>query len=483
MSYPIWGLRGRVTQEKSVLHKFEMEKQKDHEFLTDIRGYSISPNGKHMLVSKDGGYYIIGTGGPSADLSEGRLTLSHMETEVNYAAEYEQMFYEIWRGERDYFYDRNLHGVDWSAMRDKYAVLLPYVSHRFDLIYLIGEMIGELCCSHTYVGGGDMPEVSGSKIGLLGVDFAIDKNVNRIRIARILEGENYNEDMRSPLRQPGLEVREGDYLLAINGQQLTAGMNPYSLTENTLGQLVTLTVNGRPTMDGAHDIRVKPVRTEDNLRYYSWVQDRHNYVDSASGGKIGYLHIPDMDSFGLYRFAKMFYNQMRRPGLIIDVRWNGGGFVSGLILERLRRVVGAMGMGRYGGPWREPGAAVHAHMVTLQNEFSCSDGDIFPYFFRQYELGPLMGKRTWGGVIGINGFTRLVDGGYYTIPGFGMYNLEGEWVVENVGVEPDVEVDNRPERLVLGYDDQLERAVSNILKRLKENPTTLPEVNGPPAPR
>ncbi len=483
LSNPIFGLRGKAVQEERVLHKYDLEKEEDHQFLEKAGSYRVTPDGKHILLSEGGSYYVVSTGGKSADLSEGRISTSGLETTVDYRAEFEQMFYEVWRNERDYFYDANLHGVDWEEVRDKYAVMLPYVAHRFDLVYLIGEMIGELACSHTYVGGGEWPKVKSADVGVFGCDFEIDAENDRIRISRILQGENFDESLRSPLIEPGVDVQPGDYLLSIDGQKVTAATNPYSLTENTVGRTVTLLVNDRPTENGAREVEIKPLSSESGLRYYDWVANNRAYVDSVSGGDIGYLHIPDMSSYGLYRFTKMFYHQMRKPGLIIDVRWNGGGFVSGLILERLRRVVGAMGKGRYGNNWRSPASAVHAHMLTLTNEFSCSDGDYFPYFFRQYGLGPLMGKRTWGGVIGINGFTRLVDGGYYTVPGYGIYSLEGEWVMENVGVAPDIEVENRPERLVQGYDDQLDQAIENILTRLEEDPKTLPEVNGPPDER
>jgi len=481
-SGPIRGLGGNVTQEPRVLHKYDLEKQKDSEFLEGIGGYRLTPDGKHFLVSKSGSYYVIGTGGSKADLDDARLDLKGLTKEVDFQTEYAQMYDEVWRGERDFFYDPNMHGVDWKSMHDKYAVLLPYVTHRFDFIYVLGEMLGELACSHSYVGGG-VERPANDKIGLLGVDFAIDEKANRIRIERILEGENFDEDICSPLREPGVDIRPGDYLLAINGENLTGDMNPYQLTRNTVGKRITLTVNSRPTMDGARSVEVRPIARENNLRYFDGVQRKLHYVDSVSNGQIGYIHIPDMDSYGLYRFTKMFYNQMRRPGLIIDVRYNGGGFVSGLILERLRRTVAAMDRGRYGKPDRSPGAGINAHMVTLLNEFSCSDGDYFPYFFREYKLGPLMGKRSWGGVIGINGFNRLADGGYYTIPGYGIFNLEGEWVLENVGVHPDIEIDNLPGRLVQGYDDQLDRAIEYILEKQKTEPLTLPEAKGAPQPR
>jgi tricorn protease len=482
-SRPIHGLEGKVGREETVLHKYDMKEQKDYEFATGINQYTIAAEGDNVLLKKGDTYHITSTSGKKAELDETKLDLSHIEMRVDRTAEYRQMFDEVWRMERDFFYDENMHGVDWNKMYKKYSVLLPYVAHRFDLTYVIGEMIGELSCSHTYVGGGDKPDIPSSKVGLLGVDFEVDRQSNRIRIARILDGENWDDALRSPLLEPGIDVNEGDYLLAIDGAQITADVNPYSLTENDVGRTITLTVNGKPSMEGAREVTVKPIASEEKLRYYNWVEDRRKHVDSVSNGQIGYIHIPDMDSFGLVRFMKMFYYQLRKPGLIIDVRYNGGGWVSGLILERLRREVVAMGASRTFAEGPAPDEGIHAHMITLLNEFSCSDGDYFPYFFRQYKLGPLMGKRSWGGVIGIRDFQRLVDGGYFTVPEFSIYSLQGKWIMENIGVEPDIEVENHPTRLAQGYDDQLDGAIEYILDKLKKEPMVLPPEPGPPTPR
>jgi len=483
MSNPIRGLRGNVTQDKRTLHKYSLDKEKDYVFAEGITGYRLTPDGDRMMVRKDRKYHVIKTHGREADFKDSEIDLSNMIMKVDRPAEYPQMYGHVWRRLRDLFYDADMHGVDWPKMHDRYAVLLPYVANRYDLTYVLGEMVGELCCSHTYIGGGDKPDIPSSKIGLLGVDFSIDRANNRIRIDRILRGENWDARLRSPLREPGVDVNEGDYLLAINGHEITADLNPYSLTEQTVDKQITITVNDKPELKGAREVTVTPIGTEEALRYYNWVEKRRLYVDSISGGQIGYIHIPDMGGFGLVRFAKMFYNQFRRPGLIIDVRYNGGGFVSGLMLERLRREVVAMWAGRHGEPGRSPGGGIHAHMVTLLNEFSCSDGDYFPWFFREYKLGPLMGMRSWGGVIGIEGMDPLVDGGYYTVPEGGIFNLSGDWVMENEGVYPDIEIDNLPDRAARGYDDQLDRAIEYIQGKLAQDPKTLPTLNGPPTPR
>lgn len=484
-SHPIGGLRGRVTRDERVLHKYDIKKQKDHQFASGVDGYRLTPDGKKMILRKGNDYHIVETSGEKVKLEDNRLDLSNMEMYVDRRAEYVQMFDETWRMQRDFFYDENMHGVDWTGMRDRYAPLLPHCAHRFDLTYLIGEMIGELACSHTYVGGGDKARVPGSEVGVLGVDFEIDHEADRVRISRILRGENFDKDLRSPLREPGVDVNEGDYLLAIDGHQVTAGVNPYSLMVNKADRLVILTVNDSPTMKGAREVTVRPIASEEALRYFNWVEDRRLYVDSISDGQIGYLHFPDMDSYGLYRFAKMFYHQLRKPGLIIDVRYNGGGFVSGLILDRLRKVIAAMGASRTFEPGPFPSTGINAQMVTLMNERSCSDGDYFPYFFHQYGLGPLMGKRSWGGVIGIRGYRPLIDGGYYTSPEFSIFSLDGEWVMENTGVEPDIEVDNLPDRSARGYDDQLQTAIDYVMDKIRTEgrPTPLPTFPGSPEPR
>jgi tricorn protease len=483
LSRPLRGVRGRVTQQEQVLHKYDLAEKEDYEWLVDVRDFRLSADGRWIMVHKGDEYYIISTGGKEADLKDSRVALDQIEAWVDYQQEYRQMFDQVWRRQRDFFYDENMHGVDWLAMRERYEKLLPYVADRYDLTYLLGEMVGELCCSHTYVGGGDRPEIPGSEIGLLGVDFEIDYEHDRIRIDRILRGETWSDQLRSPLQAPGIDINAGDYLLAIDGEEITATVNPYSVTHHAADRLITLTVNDEPVFAGAHEVTVRPIASEEALRYHDWVEARRLHVDSVSNGQIGYLHIPDMSGWGLVRFEKMYYHQLRKPALIVDVRYNGGGWVSSLILDRLRKTVVAMGSSRTFAHGPVPGSGLHNHMITLQNEFSCSDGDYFPYFFREYGLGPLMGVRTWGGVIGIEGMDRLIDGGYYTVPQFGIYSFDGEWIMENVGVEPDIEVRNSPDRMARGYDDQLDRAIEYLQQKLAEDPKTFPLAPGPPEER
>ncbi len=483
ISRPMRGMEGRIGGSESMLHKYVIEDKKDNEFAGGIDSYVLSANRDKMIVRARGGYNIIDTGGPKASMEDNRVDVSHMEMKLDRKAEYVQMFNEAWRRNRDFFYDENMHGVDWPKMRERYSVLLPYVANRFDLTYVISEMVSELACSHTYVGGGDLPRIPSSQVGLLGCDFEVDPKTNRIRISRILKGENWNNELRSPLSEPDMDVREGDYLLAIDGHEITAGVNPYTLTDNKADRLITLTVNEKPTMKDARKVTVKPIASETSLRYYNWVDENRAYVDSASDGQIGYIHIPDMGGYGLTRFTQMFYYQARKPALIIDVRANGGGFVSQLIIKRLRENLSGVSVSRNSAPSPRPGDAVNAHMLTLINEYSVSDGDIFPYYFRFYGLGPLMGVRTWGGIVGINGGRPLVDGGYNYIPGGTQYSLDSKWIIENHGVEPDIEVANTPDREAKGYDDQLTEAVKYLKAKLKEDPKKLPPYPGPPAKR
>jgi tricorn protease len=373
-----------------------------------------------------------------------------------------------------------MHGVDWELMRKRYGELLPYVAHRSDLTYIIGEMIGELCCSHTYVWGGDKPGVKLVQTGLLGIDWELDTLSGFYRVKKIYPGKNWEENLRSPLTEPGVEVKEGEYIIAVDNKILQYPTNPYSFFENTVGKTVTLKVNSKPSLDQAREVEIKPIPSESDLRSNYWVETNRQKVEQATNGRVGYIFIPDMGGQGLNEFAKAFFPQIRKEGLIIDVRYNGGGFVSQMILERLRRVLAGMSSSRNAGDYTYPGGVFYGHMVCIMNEYSASDGDYFPYYFRKYGLGPLIGKRTWGGVVGISGSTPLVDNGYITVPGSAAFGLEGEWVMENHGVDPDIEVDNLPNLVIQRHDPQLEKAIDVIMKKIEEEPRKLPE--RPPYP-
>jgi tricorn protease len=485
---PIFGLSGPLAGGGFAIHIFDMDKRKDSALIDGATGYALSFDGKKLLYSAppsgppgpDGRpvqtYGIIDATPPPAPhhVGEGALALSSMEAEVDPQGEWKQIFDEVYRQERDYFYEPSMNGVNWKAERDKYAQLLPYVADRYDLNYIMGEMIGELSNSHTYVGGGDYPNLHAVNVGLLGVDFEADAASGRYRFKKIYPGENWDPALRSPLTEPGVDVKQGDYLLAVNGRELNVPQNPYELFENTAGQNVTLTVNSKPSDEGARQVVVNPLDSEFKLRELDWMDTNREKVDKASGGKIGYVYLPDMGASGLNEFVKQYFPQIRKQGIIFDVRYNGGGFVDQLIFERLRRVLAGMGAARNFHSSTEPPNTFYGYMACVTNHYAASDGDFFTYFFKYYKLGPVIGTRTWGGVRGIRGEIPLMDGGYITRPEFSLYGLNSQWIIENHGVEPDIVVENTPDKVAKGHDPQLERAISILMKEIQEHPKTLP---------
>lgn len=484
---PIFGLSGPLSGESFALHIFDLSKRKDSVLIDGATAYALSFDGKKLI-------YAAPPSGPSPDghpvqtygivdatpspaphhVGEGALALGGMEAEVDPHAEWKQMLDEVYRQERDYFYEASMNGVDWKAVRDKYAQLLPYVADRYDLNYILGEMIGELSNSHTYVGGGDYPVLHPVEVGLLGADFEADAASGRYRIKKIYPGENWDPALRSPLTEPGVAVKQGDYLLAVNGQPLRVPQNPYELFQNTPEQNVTLTVNSEPSDEGAREVVVKPLSTEFKLHELDWIDTNREKVSKLSGGKIGYVYLPDMEGSGLNEFVKQYFPQIRKQGIIFDVRYNGGGFVDQIILEHLRRILAGMGSARNSESGTEPAPVFYGYMAAITNHYAASDGDFFTYFFKFYKLGPVIGTRTWGGVRGIRGEIPLMDGGYITRPEFALYGLNSQWIVENRGVEPDIVVENTPDKTLNGHDPQLERTVDILMKEIRERPKTLP---------
>ena len=396
-------------------------------------------------------------------------------------AEWNQIYFECWRHMRDFFYSPTMNGVDWKAMRDKYAALVPFVNHRNDLTYLLGELIGELNSGHTYVAGGERPDTPRVKLGLLGAELSRDPATKAYKIDRILPGENWDKHTRSPLTAVGVNVKAGDYILAINGTPVSSLANLYQALIGTADKQVILRVNSKPSDAGARDVTVVPTANEGPLYYLDWVQKNIDYVTKKTNGDVGYLHIPDMGRPGLNEFTKLYFPQIRKHALIVDVRGNGGGFVSPLVLERLRRAFVMVGIARNGMPQPDPAHAFMGPMVTLINEFSASDGDIFPFRFKTLGLGKLIGKRTWGGVVGIRNSLPLVDGGNFFKPEFALYSKDGkEWIIEGHGVDPDIVVDNDPAKEFHGEDQQLDRGIQQIEEELKTKRYELPPA--PPYP-
>ncbi len=469
-----------TAKDSQQLYVFDFGTKKETA-LGPVGGFAVSADGKKMLVQKDGKYGIIDL--PKGPISIGEsLNLSSMEVVLDRRAEWKQMFHECWRQMRDFFYDPGLHGVDWLAMRKKYEPLVDHVAHRADLTYIIGEMISELNAGHAYVGGGELPEVRKVQQGLLGAEFKRDPQSGFFQIVRILPGENWIPKRRSPLTEVGVNVSLKDWIVAINGRPTSDVKNINELLVNAAGKPIVLSVNNSPIVEGARRVVVTPTNDELDLYYYAWVQENIKKVSDASDGKIGYIHVPDMQIAGLNEFAKHFYPQLRKQALIVDVRGNGGGNVSPMLIERLRREPAMVGIARNTEPHIEPVATFVGPMACLLNEFSASDGDIFPYRFRHYKLGPLIGKRSWGGVVGIRGPLPLLDGGTLMKPEFSRYDLAGkEWVMENKGVSPDIHVDNDPAKEFAGDDQQLNKAVEVLLAELKKNPPKL--ASPPPFPK
>jgi tricorn protease len=428
--------------------------------------WGITPDFKNIIIKKGNDYFIEKLATKVKPKPENKLDLSNMETKINPKDEWNQIYSETWRQTRDFFYDPGMHGVDWDKMREKYQALMPYVNHRTDLTYVLGELISELNVGHAYVGGGDMPKVKTISIGQLGADIEWDGN--GWKITNILEGRNWEEKTRSPLTEPGIEITEGMYILSIDGQELSKDMTPSMALENKARKLVSLKVSKSASGSGT-EFYVKTIKDDKNLRYFNWVESRRKIVDEKSNGKIGYIHIPDMGlGNGLNEFAKTFYSQLDKEGLIIDDRYNGGGNVSPMIIERLRRYISiAQHIRNQEDVSAKPDATFMGPMVCLINEMSMSDGDLFPYQFRYYGLGKLIGKRTWGGVIGIRGSLPFIDGGYLTRPEFANFGARGDWILEGTGISPDIEVDNHPAKVLDGVDQQLNRAIEEVQKEMK----------------
>ena len=439
---------------------------------------NLSIVGKKALVVNRGKYYVTDIPRGRVNLEGDGVKLTDMVADIDYEQEWAQIFDEAWRAYRDGFYLENMHGIDWNAMRKKYEVLLPYAKTRLDLNYIIGEMISELTCGHAYVTPGSYPKPERVQMGLLGA--TVTKEKNGYKVSHIYKGAPYSESLRSPLTEPGIGVNEGDYILAIDGQDLKDVANIYSLLVGKAGVLTELTVASKANGSDSRKVVVKPIADEYPLIHYEWVQHNIEYVDKASNGKIGYIYIPDMSAEGLNEFARYYYPQLDKEALIDD-RANGGGNVSPMIIERLLREPYRMTMYRNSSRTGTiPEGTFVGPKVCLINKFSASDGDLFPWSFKATGLGELIGTRTWGGIIGISGSLPYMDGTDIRVPFFTNYDVKtGEWIIENHGVDPDIYVENDPIKEQAGIDEQLDKAIEVLMSKLKDR-KPLPPV---PAPR
>ena len=464
---------GRDIEPGAQLRAYSFEDRDVFPIADKISGYALAVASKQVVVNQEGALNRFEI---RKDEQEAKKADLDSLTAVRVrAVEYAQIFDEVWRRYRDHFYVENMHGYDWEALRDRYRPLLEHVAHRADLNYLIGEMISELNVGHAYVAGGDIAGTERSSDALLGATFELDESAGLYRIGKIYAGQNQEDKYRSPLTEPGVNAAPGDYVLAINGRSLTAGINPYSLLKGQGGRLLELTLADDARGKDRRTVLINPIASENDLLYLRWVAENRARVTRETDGRVGYLHIPDMGPAGIYEFTKWFYGQVRKQGMIIDVRGNGGGNVSQMVINRLARELvfldydrGVDNVGTY------PNVVFTGPLVARLDEDSASDGDIFPAAFKALELGPLIGKRSWGGIIGITNLGPLMDGGTVYVPQFATATAEGQWAIEGVGVEPDIEVDNPPEAVLRGEDPQLQRAIEEAVQRLRTQPGTLP---------
>ncbi len=472
----LWAVVGKVVfhrfpntgsaEKTRPLYFYDIEKREEKKIVDDADYFEVGTDGTKVLVAKGDRAAIV-------DVAEGQkmdktMPTGSLEMTVDPKAEWRQIFNDVWRFERDFFYDPGMHGVDWAALRERYGKLVEAAVTRWDVNYVIGELIAELNASHTYRGGGDTEEAAPVRTGYLGVDWELADGAYRIK--RIVDGAPWDSEVRSPLLAPGVKVKAGDYVLAVNGRPLDTAAAPWGAFAGLAEQTVELTVNGKPTVEGARRILVKTLAAEDRLRYLEWVEWHRKRVDEASNGRIGYIYVPSTGIEGQTELVRQYLAQYDKEGLIIDERFNNGGQIPDRFIELLDRKPLAFWAVRDGVDWPWPPTGHFGPKAMLINGWSGSGGDAFPDYFRKAGLGPLIGMRTWGGLIGISGAPGLIDGGGVTVPTFRMYDPDGTWFKEGHGVDPDIEVVDDPTQLAKGVDPQLERAITEVLKSLEKTP-------------
>ncbi len=470
---------GREAAIRPSVMTYSIKDRESKTVVDDVTSWSLTADGKHVLAqlqSKEIKYYDLSkTDEPKT------VPLAGLVTTRVPAQEWHEIFAEVWRRYRDYFYVSNMHGYDWQKLREKYEPLVDYVGHRADLNYVIAEMISELVVQHAYIEGGDLGLPKRPFVALPGARFELDAASGRYRIAKIFAGQNEEEPYRSPLTEVGVDVHVGDYVLAINGRDLKAGTDPYELLQAPANEPAEWRVAATADGKAARTIRYQPLASETALKYLAWVSNNRARVDTLSGGRLGYIHIPDMGEAGIREFIKWWFPQVRKEGLLVDVRDNGGGNISEMLIERLARTVHGTGFARnHEAADTYPRVAQSGPKAALINEDTASDGDIFSNAFRQWKIGPLIGKRTWGGVVGITEHGPLLDGGVVFVPEYGTADAQGQWIIEGHGVDPDIVIEQDPVEVLKGHDPQLERGVAELMKSLPPAPTGLPQRPAPP---
>jgi tricorn protease len=466
---------GREGDRKTSLRIYSLKDRKETTLLDDIQGYVLSSDGSKVLA-RSGQSWTLYDATPTGVSSRKPVATTGLMVDRVPEQEWTQIFNEVWRRYRDWFYVENMHGFDWDGLRKQYAAWLPFVAHRSDLNYVISEMISELTIQHAYVEGGDFQNPPRPRVALPGAWFALDKASGKFKIAKIFEGQNEEDLYRSPLTEIGVNATVGDFVLAIDGVELRPDQDPYMHLRGKADRPVTLTLNTKPTTEGSRIVTYSPISSESDLNYLDWVNRNRRRVTEMTNGRVGYLHIPDMGGPGIREFIKWYYGQIRKEGLVVDVRANGGGNVSRMLIERLRRKMLAVNFGRTDDIADSyPDGVFIGPMAAILDERSSSDGDIFPAMFREAGLGPLIGRRSWGGVVGINGTGPLIDGGTIFVPTSGMASTKGEWIIEGHGVDPDIVVENEVKATIDGKDQQLERAVAEVMKKVEAGGVRYPK--------
>ena len=460
----------------TTVTKFDLATRKTEPFVGGVFSFAVSANGEKALFRQSpqpAGPWVIAGTAAAPKPGEGALNLGGMQVYVDPRAEWNQMYHEVWRIQRDFLYDPNHHGLNVAAAEKTYAPYLAGVGGRGDLNYLFVEMLGEVTIGHMFVGGGDVPKPPQVKGGLLGADYKVENG--RYRFARIYNGENWNPELRAPLTQPGVDVKVGEYLIEVNGRDVRPPAEVYSLFEETAGKQVRIKVSANPDGKDARDVTVVPVDNEFALRNRGWEEDNRRKVDELSGGKLAYVHVPDTAVGGYTNFNRFYFAQVDKQAAVIDERYNHGGEIADYLIDMLKRPLRNCAISREGDKFCSPLAQIYGPKTMIINEMSGSGGDALPWMFKQDHVGPLVGTRTWGGLVGIYNYPPLIDGGFVTAPRAAIYGLHGEWEVENVGIAPDIEVENDPASVAAGHDPQLEKAVQVTLDALQKNPVVIPD--------
>jgi tricorn protease len=460
-----------------ILHRFDLSKRKVEKVTEGVTAFDLSANGEKMLLqlgggAPGGGRWLIVPAMQPLKPGEGQINTAALEVRVDPRAEWRQIYHEAWRIQRDFFYDPNFHGLDIAATERRYAPYVEGLAHRADLNYLLQESLGNMVVGHHNTGGGDTPAPANVPGGLLGADYRVEQG--RYRFARIFNGENWNPGLRAPLTQPGVQVRVGEYLLAVNGRELRSTDNIYSFFEGTANKQTVIKVGSSADGAGAREVTVVPVGSESGLRNLAWIEGNRRKVSEMSGGRVAYVYLPNTSAGGYTNFNRYYFAQIDKEAAVIDERFNGGGTAADYFIDYLRRPLMNYWATREGADFTTPVGAIYGPKAMIIDGYSSSGGDALPWYFRRAKIGPLVGKRTWGGLVGIYDYPQLIDGGTVTAPRVAFYSPEGGWEVENVGVAPDVEVELDPQAWRQGHDAQLEKAVEVVLEELRRNPLPTP---------